>query len=213
MNIMTNLQHNPTEVIEHDNIFPHGSFISRNMRNRRLGHQSSVIWLTGLSGAGKSTISTLVEQEMFDRGYLITVLDGDTMRAGLNVDLDFSKESRQENLRRAGEVASLFAKTGHIVLATFISPYQEGREYVRNIIQDNFHLVHVEAKLDDCIDRDPKGLYKKALSGAIENFTGIGQGYESPIDADLIINTSENDIEESKNKLIAFIESVSFLKK
>jgi len=210
---MSQYQHNTADTIAHDNIFPHGSFISRNMRNRRLGHESGVIWLTGLSGAGKSTISTLVEQELFDRGYLITVLDGDTMRAGLNSDLDFSKKSRQENLRRAGEVAALFAQTGHIVLATFISPYQEGREYVRSIIKNNFYLVHVEAKLDDCIDRDPKGLYKKALSGGIENFTGIGQGYESPVDADLIINTSENEIDASANELISFIESISVLKK
>lgn len=209
---MSNCQHNTAEPLAQDNIFPHGSFISRNMRNRRLGHQSGVIWLTGLSGAGKSTISTLVEQTLFDRGYLITVLDGDTMRAGLNSDLDFSKQSRQENLRRAGEVASLFAQTGHIVLATFISPYQEGREYVRSIIQNNFYLVHVEAHIDDCIDRDPKGLYKKALSGGIENFTGIGQNYESPNDADLIINTSKNEIETSANKLITFIESISSLK-
>ena len=209
---MSDYQNNAAVAVEQDNIYPHGSFISRNMRNTRLGHQSGVIWLTGLSGAGKSTISTLVEQELFDRGYLITVLDGDTMRAGLNADLDFSKQSRQENLRRAGEVASLFAKTGHIVLATFISPYQEGREYVRSIVRDNFHLVHVKAELDDCIDRDPKGLYKKALSGGIENFTGIGQGYENPDDADLIINTSNNDIEASKNKLIKFIESATSLR-
>jgi len=208
---MSKFQHNTAATIAHDNIFPHGSFISRNMRNRRLGHQSGVIWLTGLSGAGKSTISTLVEQELFDRGYLITVLDGDSMRAGLNSDLDFSKKSRQENLRRAGEVASLFASTGHIVLATFISPYQEGREYVRSIIKDNYYLVHIEAELDDCIERDPKGLYKKALSGGIENFTGVGQGYESPKDADLIINTSKNQIETSANKLISFIETVSTL--
>jgi len=209
---MSNTQHNTAVAINQDNIFPHGSSISRTMRNRRVGHKSCVIWLTGLSGAGKSTISSLVEQELFDQGYLITVLDGDTMRAGLNADLDFSKKSRQENLRRAGEVASLFANTGHIVLATFISPYQEGREYVRDIIGTNFHLVHVEAKLDDCIERDPKGLYKKALSGGIENFTGVGQGYEPPSDADLIINTSKQDILSSKHELIRFIERVSSLK-
>ena len=188
-------------------IFPHSGYVTRQMRNHRVGHTSGVVWLTGLSGAGKSTISTLVEQNLFHEGYLITVLDGDTMRAGLNADLDFSQQSRRENLRRAGEVAKLFTATGHIVLATFVSPFQEGRQYVREIIRDDFYLVHVAAQLDDCIQRDPKGLYKKALEGGISNFTGVGQGYEKPVDADLIINTSETDIHQSKNQLIDFVKS------
>jgi len=140
------------------------------------------------------------------------VLDGDTMRAGLNSDLDFTRESRQENLRRAGEVASLFATSGHIVLATFVSPFQEGRQFVRDIVRDNFYLVHVQAELEDCIARDPKGLYKKALGGGIENFTGVGQGYEPPLDADLIINTSDSDIVESAEQLIDFVISTFALK-
>jgi adenylyl-sulfate kinase len=209
---MPNYQSSTSVAVKQQDIHPHMSFVTQTNRNRRQGHKSSVIWLTGLSGAGKSTISSLVERELFNQGYLITVLDGDTMRAGLNSDLDFSKKSREENLRRAGEVATLFANTGHIVLATFISPYQEGREYVRKIVGDDFYLVHVEASLDDCIHRDPKGLYKKALSGGIENFTGIGQGYEDPEDADLIINTSKNSIQEAKAILINFIESVTSLK-
>jgi len=203
---MSNYQQNTVTLSQHDNIYPHGSLVTRTMRNHRLGHKSGVIWLTGLSGAGKSTISTLVEQELFDEGYLITVLDGDTMRAGLNSDLDFSKQSRQENLRRAGEVASLFAATGHIVLATFISPYQESREFVRSIIHDNFYLVHIQAQLEDCIERDPKGLYKKALSGGIENFTGVDQGYENPDDSDFVINTSNNDVKACQQKLTSFVK-------
>lgn len=186
-------------------IFPHEGYVSRQMRNQRLGHASGVIWLTGLSGAGKSTISTLVEQYLFAKGYLVMVLDGDTMRSGLNSDLDFSRQARQENLRRAGEVASLFATTGHIVLATFVSPFQEGRRFVRDIVRDNFYLVHVQAELEDCISRDPKGLYKKALAGGIENFTGIGQGYEPPMDADLLIDTSRMDIADSAQQLIDFV--------
>ena len=186
-------------------IYPHDGFITRQMRNRQAGHKSGVVWLTGLSGAGKSTLSSLAEQYLFGKGHLAMVLDGDTLRSGLNSDLDFSKQSRRENLRRAGEVASLFANTGHIVLATFVSPFQEGRRYVRDIVRDNFYLVHIAAELDDCIQRDPKGLYKKALSGGIENFTGVGQGYEPPEDADLVINTSQADIADCVKQLIDFV--------
>lgn len=205
----------PQQVIQTGkqlDIYPHDGYITRQMRNQRVGHSSGVIWLTGLSGAGKSTISTLAEQYLFAKGYLVMVLDGDTMRAGLNADLDFSRQARQENLRRAGEVASLFAHTGHIVLATFVSPFQEGREFVRRIVRDNFYLVHVEAQLEDCIQRDPKGLYRKALSGGIENFTGVGQGYEAPVDANLVINTSQTDIVDSADKLIEFVTSTFALK-
>lgn len=204
---MSDQQPQAIRTIQQTDIFPHSGYVTRQMRNQRVGHHSGVIWLTGLSGAGKSTISTLAEQALFDEGYLITVLDGDTMRAGLNSDLDFSRQSRQENLRRAGEVASLFAATGHIVLATFVSPFQEGRQFVRDIVRDNFHLVHVSAELDDCIKRDPKGLYKKALGGGISNFTGVGQTYEEPHDADLVINTSAAGINTCTQQLIEFIKS------
>lgn len=204
---MSDQQPQAIRTIQQTDIFPHSGYVTRQMRNQRVGHHSGVIWLTGLSGAGKSTISTLAEQALFDEGYLITVLDGDTMRAGLNSDLDFSRQSRQENLRRAGEVAALFAATGHIVLATFVSPFQEGRQFVRDIVRDNFHLVHVSAELDDCIKRDPKGLYKKALGGGISNFTGVGQSYEEPHDADLVINTSAASINTCTQQLIEFIKS------
>lgn len=204
---MSEQQPQAIRTIQQTDIFPHSGYVTRKMRNQRVGHYSGVIWLTGLSGAGKSTISTLAEQALFDEGYLITVLDGDTMRAGLNSDLDFSRQSRQENLRRAGEVAALFAATGHIVLATFVSPFQEGRQFVRDIVRDNFHLVHVSAELDDCIKRDPKGLYKKALGGGISNFTGVGQSYEEPHDADLVINTSAASINTCTQQLIEFIKS------
>ena len=189
------------------NIHPHQGFISREKRNIECGHKSGVIWLTGLSGAGKSTIASLVERMLFQQGYTISILDGDTLRSGLNNDLDFSTESREENLRRTGEVASLFAESGHIVLASFISPHHKGRESVKNIIGDNFYLVHVHAELDDCINRDPKGLYKKAMVGGIENFTGVGQEYEKPTVTDMTINTSSNNIAESTMQLAAFIKT------
>ena len=195
------------ETSKESNIHPHQGFITRDKRNQEFGHQSGVIWLTGLSGSGKSTIANQVERMLFQQGYSISILDGDTLRSGLNQDLDFTKESRAENLRRTGEVASLFAESGHIVLASFISPHQKGRETVKNIIGDNFHLVHIDAEIDDCISRDPKGLYKKAMFGGIENFTGVGQDYEKPESANLTINTSSNSIAECTMQLVTFIKS------
>jgi len=189
------------------NIHPHQGFINREKRNIELGHKSGVVWLTGLSGSGKSTIASLVERMLFQQGYTISILDGDTLRSGLNNDLDFSIEAREENLRRTGEVASLFSETGHIVLASFISPHQKGRESVKKIIADNFYLVHIHADLNDCISRDPKGLYKKAMFGGIENFTGIGQEYEIPESTDMTINTSETSIADSTMQLVSFIKS------
>jgi len=194
-------------LAKESNIHPHQGLITREKRNLELGHQSGVVWLTGLSGSGKSTVATLVERMLFQQGYTISILDGDTLRSGLNNDLDFTTEAREENLRRTGEVASLFAETGHIVLASFISPHHKGRETVKNIIGDNFYLVHIQAELDDCISRDPKGLYKKAMFGGIENFTGIGQDYEKPDSANMTINTSSNSIAESTMQLVSFIKS------
>ncbi len=197
----------PNIETKESNIHPHQGFITRDKRNQELGHQSGVVWLTGLSGSGKSTIANQVERMLFQQGYTVSILDGDTLRSGLNQDLDFTKEARAENLRRTGEVASLFSKTGHIVLASFISPHHKGREIVRDIIGDNFHLVHIDANLDDCITRDPKGLYKKAMFGGIENFTGVGQDYEKPDSVDLIVNTSDNSIAECTMQLVTFVKS------
>ncbi len=187
------------------NIYPHDSKVGRDQRNQRFGHQSGVVWLTGLSGSGKSTIATGVEQKLFKHGYLVSILDGDTVRSGLNSDLSFSREDRQENLRRVAEVASLFASTGHIVISTLISPHQEGRNFVQQIIKNNFHTIYIKADMDDCIERDPKGLYKKAMSGQIENFTGIGQSYEEPVNPELIVDTSRHDIEACQELLKDYI--------
>lgn len=196
-----------TPLHKNADIHPHKNLVTRGLRNQRNNHQSGVIWLTGLSGSGKSTIATGVEQTLFQRGYHASILDGDTLRTGLNSDLDFSIASREENLRRTGEVAALFADVGHIVLASFISPHDKGREWVKNIIGENFYLVHVHAGIDDCIKRDPKGLYKKALKGEIPNFTGINQPYEIPESPDLRIDTSRNDIATCQELLLTFIET------
>jgi len=188
------------------NIYPHDGWIDRHMRNQHAGHRSGVVWLTGLSGAGKSTLANHVEQHLFEKNYLVTILDGDSIRDGLNADLDFSPKARKENLRRSGEVASLLANRGFIVLASFVSPFNEGRQVVQRIVGDDFYLVHVHAEIEDCIHRDPKGLYKKAMSGEIENFTGIGQSYEPPENPDLVINTSSTDITTASEYLSQFIE-------
>ena len=193
-------------LISKNEIYPHQGFVTTEMRNHRHGHRSGVIWLTGLSGSGKSTIATAVEEMLFNQGYMATVLDGDTMRSGLCADLDFSAHSREENLRRAGEVSSMFAKSGNIVIASFISPHHNGREIVRNIVRDDFHLIHVHASVEDCVERDPKGLYKKAMSGGIKHFTGVGQSYEEPQDADLVIDTSQDDVNACRSMLLEYIE-------
>jgi bifunctional enzyme CysN/CysC len=192
--------------VPQDNIYPHDGWIDRSMRNRQAGHKSGVVWLTGLSGAGKSTLASNVEQQLFEKNYLVTILDGDSIRDGLNADLDFSPESRKENLRRSGEVAAMLANRGFIVLASFVSPFNEGRRIVQDIVGDAFHLVHVHAEINDCINRDPKGLYKKAMTGEIKNFTGIGQSYEPPEDPDLIVNTSSTDVTTASEYLAQFIE-------
>lgn len=189
-----------------ENIYPHDGWVDRAMRNQLAGHKSGVVWLTGLSGAGKSTLANHVEQYLFEKGYLVTILDGDAMRDGLNADLDFSQESRRENLRRSGEVAAMLANRGFIVLASFVSPFTEGRQIVQDIIGDNFHLVHIHAEIDDCINRDPKGLYKKAMTGEIKDFTGVGQSYEPPESPDLVVNTSSTDISTGSDYLAQYIE-------
>ena len=197
---------NSAAFVPQENIYPHDGWVDRSIRNERAGHKSGVIWLTGLSGAGKSTLATYVEQYLFDKNHLVTILDGDSIRDGLNADLDFSPESRKENLRRSGEVAALMANQGFIVLASFVSPFTEGRQIVQDIIGDDFYLVHIHAEINDCIDRDPKGLYKKAMTGEIKNFTGVGQSYEPPEDPDLVVNTSSSDISTAGDCLAEFIE-------
>lgn len=192
-------------VLKQAEIYPDRGSVTRLMRNQRVGHRSGVVWLTGLSGAGKSTLANAVEHKLFAHGWQISVLDGDSVRAGLNSDLDFTAASREENLRRASEVAGLFAEAGHIVLASFVSPHQRGRELVRQVLNRDLHLVYVKADIEHCIERDPKGLYERAMQGGIEHFTGVGQSYEAPEDADLVIDTGQLDITTGANALQEFI--------
>jgi bifunctional enzyme CysN/CysC len=180
--------------------------ITAGQRAARNGHRGGVVWLTGLSGAGKSTLAVEAERVLFAKGYHVYVLDGDNLRFGLNVDLGFSPEDRAENIRRAGEVASLFAGAGVLVLAAFISPYRSDRARARRAAAGSFHEVYVRASLEVCEQRDPKGLYRKARTGAIKEFTGITAPYEPPADPELIVDTGETSLEESVEALVGYIK-------
>lgn len=169
------------------------------------GHNGAVLWLTGLSASGKSTLSMALEQALMALGYSCYVLDGDNVRNGLNANLGFSPEARTENIRRVGEVAALFADAGLICITAFISPYRADRERARQACRAPFYEIHIATDLATCEARDPKGLYKQARSGAIAEFTGISAPYEPPEQPELMIDTSCDLIEVSLQKLIAYV--------
>ncbi|MDX5361403.1 MAG: adenylyl-sulfate kinase [Alphaproteobacteria bacterium] len=179
--------------------------ISEDMRVARNGHKGAVIWLTGLSGAGKSTLAVALEQALFEKGYQAYVLDGDNIRDGLNANLGFSPEDRAENIRRVGEVASLFASAGMIAITAFISPYRSDRERARKAAPGRFHEVHVKASVAACEARDPKGLYKRARTGEIKEFTGISAPYEAPDAPDLVVDTEAQSIDACLDALVAYV--------
>ena len=182
-------------------------------RWQRHGHKGGVLWFTGLSGSGKSTLAMALEAVLFDRGFEVYTLDGDNLRHGLNADLSFSAEDRSENIRRAGEVAGLIAKSGMVVLTAFISPFAEDRRRVRDIVGDGFHEVHLDPGLATCEARDPKGLYKKARAGEIPEFTGISSPYEAPENPELRVDTGTQSIDESLVQLSDYANQVFGLAK
>lgn len=194
-----------------NNLHKYSYRINKSVRQQKFGHLSPVIWFTGLSGSGKSTIANALEDRLFELGYKTYVLDGDNVRMGLNKDLGFSNEDRKENIRRISEVANLFSDSGTLTLTAFISPFIEDREIARNIIRDNFIEVWVKADLEICEERDPKGLYKKARAGEIKNFTGIDSPYESPENPELIIETDKMDIEQSIDTIIEYLKQKNIL--
>ena len=163
------------------NLTKHNFLVSREQREKNNGHPGIVIWFTGLSGSGKSTIANKLDVELNKRGLKTYILDGDNVRVGLNKDLGFSPESRKENIRRISEVAKLFADSGTIVMTAFISPYIEDRDSAREVIGTDYVEVFVNTPIEECIKRDPKGLYKKAIAGEIKGFTGIDAPYEEPL--------------------------------
>lgn len=176
-------------------------------RRRLQGHKGMIVWMTGLSGAGKSSIAEDVERQLVAAGIHAYVLDGDKLRRGLNSDLDFTEESREENIRRAAEVAALFEDAGMVTIVTLISPYARSREQARRLSRQEFMEVYVKASLDTCIQRDPKQLYRKALDGAIDNFTGISAPYEEPENPDLLLDTDTWSEEECVETLFNAIMS------
>ena len=193
-------------TVRSTNITAVGHGVTREARSARNGHRGAVLWFTGLSGAGKSTLALALERELFTKGFHVYVLDGDNIRSGLNANLGFSPGDRAENIRRVGEVASLFADAGFIVISSFISPYRSDRERARAAAKDAFHEIYVKASLAACEARDPKGLYQRARKGEIPEFTGISSPYEAPDHPDLVVPTDELPIEDCLVKLIRFVE-------
>jgi adenylylsulfate kinase len=194
-------------MISERNIKWHKPRITKKDRWGSNQHQSALIWITGLSASGKSTIATELERRLFEIKIKTFVLDGDNVRHGLNKDLGFSHEDRKENLRRVGEVAKLLVEAGILTVAAFISPFASDRDAIRNLFSSNeeFVEVYLNCELAVCESRDPKGLYKKARRGEIPDFTGISQPYEIPANPDITIETDRLGIEESVDAIIAYL--------
>jgi adenylylsulfate kinase len=190
-----------------ENIIPHSYQISRQDRQEGNKHNSFLMWFTGLSGSGKSTIANVVEQELFKLGIKTYILDGDNIRKGINSDLTFSPEDRTENIRRIAEVANLMVDSGLVVLAAFVSPYKKDRENIKNIVKDvNFVEIYVNTSVEECERRDVKGLYKKARAGEIKNMTGISAPYEAPENPNVEIKTENASVEQAVNQVIDYIK-------
>jgi len=186
--------------------------ISRERREQKNSHKAAVLWFTGYSGSGKSTIAKLVEKRLFDAGCQTMLLDGDNMRHGLCGDLGFSEKDRNENIRRAGEVTRLFFEAGHIVICTFISPFIKSRQFVRSLFPDNsFFEIHVKCDLEVCKRRDPHGLYKKALKGEIAEFTGVSSPYEEPPAAEIVVETDLQSVDQIVASILGHLEQVEII--
>ncbi|MDA9898005.1 adenylyl-sulfate kinase [Flavobacteriales bacterium] len=190
------------------NIVQHSFNISKSDREKLHQHKAFLIWFTGLSGSGKSTIANALESELNKLNVSTYALDGDNIRSGINKDLTFSPEHRTENIRRIAEVANLFVDAGVVTLASFVSPYIKDREAVKNTVgKDNYIEVFVNTSLSECEKRDVKGLYKKARTGEIPNMTGISAPYESPLQADIEIDTEVESLSDSVNKILNFLDN------
>jgi adenylylsulfate kinase len=189
------------------NIVWHHATITKEDREKLFGQKGVVIWFTGLSGSGKSTLANEVEAALFERGCHTYVLDGDNIRHGLNKDLGFSPKDREENIRRIGEVAHLFAQAGVIVMTAFISPYLADREMARKLnTEGEFIEIYCRCSLEECERRDTKGLYKKARAGEVKEFTGISAPYEEPAQPEMILDTDKETLTESAGKVLTWLE-------
>ena len=188
-------------------IIPHQHAISKEDRERQYGHKGHVLWFTGLSGSGKSTIASAVERELHQQGIRTFILDGDNVRTGLNSDLDFSAASREENIRRIAHVSALMKDAGLVVLSAFVSPYQKDRDFVRECAENDFSEIFISTPLEVCEQRDEKGLYAKARAGEISNFTGISAPFEEPTNPELDVPTHEINIEEATEMIVNYINT------
>ena len=188
------------------NVVWHYATVTRQRRNAQNNHKSVVLWFTGLSGSGKSTLAHAVEEELHQIGCRTIVLDGDNIRHGLCSDLDFGDESRKENIRRIGEVAKLFIESGVITITAFISPFKEERDKVRKLLANQDLIeIYVKCPISVCEARDVKGMYKKAKANEIKNFTGISSPYEAPESPDLIVDTDQETLDESVDKVLGVL--------
>jgi len=190
------------------NIVWHPGAVTRTDRERLNGHRGCIVWLTGLSGSGKSTIAVELEKRLWDRGVRAFILDGDNVRHGLNKNLGFSPADRTENIRRIGEVAKLFTEAGMVAVTAFISPYRADRDQVRALVPPgDFVEVLVDCPLEVCEQRDVKGLYEKARAGKIPEFTGISAPYEPPLEPELTLRTHELSVADSVVRIVGFLEA------
>ena len=194
------------------NIHWHASAVSRDDRQRLLRQRGAIIWFTGLSGSGKSTIAVALERELLERGHLSYRLDGDNIRHGLNRGLGFTADDRKENIRRVGEVAKLFADAGVIAIVSFISPYRADRDEIRaSLPAGDFIEVYISASLETAEARDPKGLYKKARAGELKHMTGIDDPYEAPESPEILLDTEKLSPEESVERIVGFLQAKRYL--
>lgn len=194
------------------NVVWHEQSITKSTRREQNGHNSFVVWFTGLSGSGKSTLANAVAARLFNDQVRNYVLDGDNIRHGLNKDLGFSEDDRTENIRRIGEVAKLFVDSGQVVLTAFISPFQADRKIVRDLLEEKeFIEVFVKCPIETCEQRDPKGLYVKARQGLIKDFTGINSPYEEPVNPELVVDTHHFSIEENVEQVINYLKQIELI--
>jgi len=188
------------------NIVWHDTKITKEKRAKLTNQKPCILWFTGLSGSGKSTIANAVEEKLYKNGNFTYLLDGDNIRHGLNKDLGFSEEDREENIRRIGEVAKLFVDAGLIVLTAFISPFRQDRYLVRGLVEKGeFIEIFIDTPIEECEKRDPKGLYKKARNGEIKNFTGIDSPYESPVNPEIHVKNINISIDEVSDMIIKYL--------
>lgn len=195
------------KLAKENNLTWSNGYLSREDRERLHGHKGAVIWFTGLSASGKSTIARHLEKMLFNMGCSTYVFDGDNVRHGLCRDLSFSPEDREENIRRIGEMVNLYVDAGIIAIAAFISPYRKDRESIRELVgKDRFMEIHIDCPVDVCEARDQKGIYEKARAGIIKEFTGISAPYEPPENPDLIIRSHKEDAMAASQRIIGLIK-------